>query len=97
MCIACRERSAKRTLVRIVRTPEGTVEVDPTGKRNGRGAYLCDDPACWAHALKTGSLAQALKTTIDLETTNSLARHAAGLTPSVEPRSDELSQEGTIG
>jgi uncharacterized protein len=97
MCISCRERSAKRTLVRIVRTLEGTVEVDPTGKRNGRGAYLCDDPACWARALKTGLLAQALKMTIDEETTNELARHAAGLAPVVEPRSSEPSQEGTIG
>jgi uncharacterized protein len=97
MCISCRERSAKRTLVRIVRTPEGAVEVDPTGKRNGRGAYLCDDPSCWARALKTGSLAQALKMTIDVETTNKLARHAAGLTPVVEPHASEPSQEGTIG
>jgi uncharacterized protein len=97
MCISCRERSAKRTLVRMVRTPEGTVEVDPTGKRNGRGAYLCDDPACWARALKSGSLAQALKTTIDTETTNALARHAAGMTPVVVPAADVPSQEGTIG
>jgi predicted RNA-binding protein YlxR (DUF448 family) len=96
MCISCRERSAKRTLVRIVRTPEGSIEIDPTGKRNGRGAYLCDDPACWARALKTGSLAQALKTTIDTETTNALARHAAGLTPIVTSAVDEPVQEGTI-
>jgi predicted RNA-binding protein YlxR (DUF448 family) len=40
-CVACRETDAKRQLIRLVRTPEGTVEVDPTGKRNGRGAYLC--------------------------------------------------------
>jgi len=97
MCISCRERSAKRALVRIVRTPEGTVEVDPTGKRNGRGAYLCDDPACWARALKSGTLAQALKTTIDLETTNVLARHAAGLNAVAELAADVPSQEGTIG
>jgi predicted RNA-binding protein YlxR (DUF448 family) len=95
MCISCRERSAKRTLVRIVRTPEGTVEVDPTGKRNGRGAYLCDDPACWARVLKTGVLAQALKTTIDSETTNALARYAAGLTPDVKPEAHVPAQEGT--
>jgi predicted RNA-binding protein YlxR (DUF448 family) len=95
MCISCRERSAKRTLVRIVRTPEGTVEIDPTGKRNGRGAYLCDDPACWARALKTGSLAHALKTTIDTETTNALARHAVGLTPEVNSAASVPVQEGT--
>ncbi|HAX26093.1 MAG TPA: DUF448 domain-containing protein, partial [Chloroflexi bacterium] len=46
LCIACREHDAKRTYVRLVRTPEGTVEVDPTGKRNGRGAYLCRRRSC---------------------------------------------------
>ncbi|HEY7030833.1 MAG TPA: YlxR family protein [Thermomicrobiales bacterium] len=81
MCVSCRERSAKRTLVRIVRTPEGTVEIDPTGKRNGRGAYLCDDPACWERALRTGALANALKTTIDPETVEMLRGYAATLTP----------------
>ena len=61
MCISCRERSAKRTLFRIVRTPEGSVEIDATGKMNGRGAYLCDDPACWRRALSSNALARALK------------------------------------
>jgi len=79
-----------------VRTPEGTVEIDPTGKRNGRGAYLCDDPACWERVLKSGLLAQALKTSIDTETNNTLARYAAGLTPVDEPVSDVPSQEGSI-
>ncbi|MFL5760393.1 MAG: RNase P modulator RnpM [Thermomicrobiales bacterium] len=97
MCVSCRERSAKRALIRIVRTPDGTVEIDPTGKRNGRGAYLCDDPACWARSLKSGSLAQALKATIDTETTNTLARYAAGLTPDVNPAPDVPLQEGTTG
>jgi predicted RNA-binding protein YlxR (DUF448 family) len=81
MCVACRERSAKRTLVRIVRTPEGAVEIDPTGKRNGRGAYLCDDPACWDRALRSGILANALKTTIDPATVEMLRGHAATLSP----------------
>jgi uncharacterized protein len=94
MCISCRERSAKRALIRIVRTPEGAVEIDPTGKRNGRGAYLCDDPACWARVLKSGFLAQALKTTIDTETNTMLARYAAGLTPVVDRASDVPSREG---
>jgi predicted RNA-binding protein YlxR (DUF448 family) len=95
MCVSCRERSAKRTLVRIVRTPEGTIEVDPTGKRNGRGAYLCDDPACWGRALKSGSLAHALKTTIDTDTSNALARHAAGMKPVALTNPDAPAKEGT--
>jgi uncharacterized protein len=94
MCVSCRERSAKRTLLRIVRTPEGRVEIDPTGKRNGRGAYICDDPACWTRALKTGSLAHALKTTIDGETSSALARYAAELK---QVEQDAPTQEGTNG
>lgn len=47
-CIACRERRPKRELLRIVMTPEGPV-LDPTGRRPGRGAYVCPDrPSCWA-------------------------------------------------
>jgi predicted RNA-binding protein YlxR (DUF448 family) len=59
-CIGCRETLSKRELMRIVRTSEG-VRYDPTGKANGRGAYLHDKRSCWERALK-GSLANALKT-----------------------------------
>ena len=82
MCVACREHDAKRGLIRIVRTPEGPVEIDPTGKRNGRGAYLCHDPACWERALRgggAGPLARALNTTIDDDAVAALRRHAAPL------------------
>jgi predicted RNA-binding protein YlxR (DUF448 family) len=54
----------KRGLVRVVRTPEGAVEVDPTGKRNGRGAYLHASRACWDAALTRKSLQHALKAEI---------------------------------
>lgn len=64
-CIACRDKDAKRTLTRIVRTPDGQVEIDPTGKRNGRGAYLCSQASCWRRALTTPLLGRALKTEID--------------------------------
>ena len=60
-CVACRSTSGKRDLVRIVRTPAGAVEVDETGKKAGRGAYLCANPACWADALKKGRLDSALR------------------------------------
>ena len=59
-CVGCREVLPKRSLVRIVRTPEG-VRVDLTGKMAGRGSYLHDKPACWERGLK-GALAHALKT-----------------------------------
>lgn len=51
----------KREMVRVVRTPEGQVEVDPTGKRNGRGAYIHRARSCWDAALGGGRLAHALK------------------------------------
>lgn len=64
-CVGCREVLPKRTMVRIVRTTEG-VQIDPTGKLAGRGAYLHDRRACWEMGLK-GALAHALKVTITLE------------------------------
>jgi len=51
-------------LVRIVRMPEGGVQLDPTGKKAGRGAYLCRRRSCWEQAFKRGSLEGALKTKI---------------------------------
>jgi predicted RNA-binding protein YlxR (DUF448 family) len=51
MCVACRESQDKKTLVRIVRTPEG-VFVDESGKLSGRGAYLHAEPLCWEQGLK---------------------------------------------
>ena len=59
-CVGCRTVLAKRSLVRIVRTTEG-VQVDPTGKLAGRGAYLHDRRSCWERGLR-GGLTRALKT-----------------------------------
>jgi predicted RNA-binding protein YlxR (DUF448 family) len=58
-CVGCRQTLAKRSMIRIVRTPEG-LRVDPTGKTPGRGAYLHDRRDCWESGLK-GALAHALK------------------------------------
>jgi len=64
-CVGCREVLPKRTMVRVVRTAEG-VQIDPTGKLAGRGAYLHDRRECWERGLK-GALAHALKTTISMD------------------------------
>jgi predicted RNA-binding protein YlxR (DUF448 family) len=80
-CVACRSTSAKRELVRVVRTPAGSVEVDLTGKKAGRGAYLCPQPECWQAAFKKGRLDSALKTKITADDKLSLAAFAAGLAP----------------
>jgi predicted RNA-binding protein YlxR (DUF448 family) len=62
-CVACREVLSKRSLIRLVRTSAG-VEIDPTGKKAGRGAYLHDQRSCWEKALKDDLLERALKTTL---------------------------------
>ncbi len=62
--MACRRVKAKRELIRLVRTPEGRVEIDPSGKKAGRGAYLCRDLACWQRGLKGDRLEHALRSTI---------------------------------
>jgi predicted RNA-binding protein YlxR (DUF448 family) len=60
-CVACRSTNAKRELVRVVRAPDGSVTIDVSGKRSGRGAYLCSAPECWESGLKRGVLTRALK------------------------------------
>ena len=78
-CVACRTTGDKRKLVRAVRTPEGSVEVDPSGKRDGRGAYLCALPACWEEALKKGRLAAALRATLSAHDRDALRRYGSQL------------------
>jgi predicted RNA-binding protein YlxR (DUF448 family) len=60
-CIGCQEQKNKRELVRIVRTPEGNVELDPTGKKAGRGTYLCKSRACLDKAVKGKRIEKSLK------------------------------------
>ena len=61
-CVACRRKLEKRQLTRIVRSVGDGVVIDISGKRNGRGAYLCDESACWDKALNSGLLDRALLT-----------------------------------
>ena len=60
MCIACRQMTDKRKLTRLRVTPENTIEIDPTGKKNGRGAYICSSPECRKKARKYDLAAKAL-------------------------------------
>lgn len=62
-CVVCRNKAGKRTLVRVVRTEQG-LQVDPSGKLNGRGAYLCERESCWDTAVKTDLLGKALRMTL---------------------------------
>ena len=60
MCVGCRERASKRELIRIVRTPDGQIVADATGKTPGRGAYICRKASCLAKARKSRALERAL-------------------------------------
>ncbi len=73
-CMGCRVRKAKRELIRVVRTTEGNVCLDFSGKLNGRGAYLCCDPECLKKAQKSKALDRSLETPIPLEVYERLAR-----------------------
>ena len=60
LCVACRQPQPKKQLMRIVKSPEGTLKLDTTGKAHGRGAYICPELACLDKAKKTKALERAL-------------------------------------
>ncbi len=63
-CTGCQEVKDKRELIRVVRDPEGKVSLDRSGRKAGRGAYLCDDPSCLERAIKTKAIARSLEVEI---------------------------------
>ena len=63
-CIACGQKLPKRDLVRIVRSPEGNVAVDLTGKSPGRGSYLCTSEQCWKTGVERGGLERGLRASL---------------------------------
>lgn len=75
-CVACRSKRPKRDLVRIVRTPEGQVKPDLSGRMNGRGAYLCRDAACWVQGVTKDRLKAALGITLTAEAKTGLLEYA---------------------
>lgn len=81
-CIACGRKLPKWELVRLVRTPEGNIEVDPKGKKSGRGAYLCGSKGCWEKGFRRGRknrLAWALKTEVSPQVRTYLREEAEKL------------------
>ena len=73
-CMGCRERKEKRQMIRVVRTPEGNVNLDFSGKMNGRGAYICPNPECLKKALRSKALDRSLEVTIPEEVYERLSR-----------------------
>lgn len=64
MCTGCREMKPKRELVRVVKTSEGEIKLDTTGKLNGRGAYICKDKDCLMKAKKANAFSRAFETNV---------------------------------
>ena len=71
-CIGCREMMAKKEMIRVIKTPEDQIELDVSGKKNGRGAYICFKKECLVMALKNKGLERSLKTKIPQEIYNEL-------------------------
>ena len=66
-CMGCREHKPKKELVRVVRSPEGAVAIDATGKKAGRGAYICPNPECLKRARKSRALERNLGSSFGAE------------------------------
>ncbi|MFC2040370.1 RNase P modulator RnpM [Chloroflexota bacterium] len=75
-CIACRDVKGKRELLRLVCTPSGSIEIDQTGRKPGRGAYVCYSSACMEKGIIGGSLEHSLKRKIGQDIRQKLIEHA---------------------
>lgn len=80
MCVGCREMRNKRELIRIVRTPQETIEMDTTGKKAGRGAYICPSDVCFSEAVKGKRLQKALNQEIPADVLEIIKLQIADLT-----------------
>lgn len=63
-CVGCNQSKPKKELIRIVKSPDGEISIDPTGKKSGRGAYICTDPECFKKMRKSKRLDKAFETAV---------------------------------
>lgn len=75
-CLGCRQVREKRELIRIVRTPDGNIDIDTTGRRTGRGAYLCPNLSCWETGLNGNRLDYALHASLSKDSRKQLMKRA---------------------
>jgi len=87
MCVGCREMKPKRELIRVVRSPEGEVSIDPVGKKPGRGAYVCRQQACLQRAIKQKQLERQLEVVLTEEVAAFLTETLKSLPPAA-PEAD---------
>lgn len=79
-CMGCRERRAKKELIRVVRGTDGSVSLDFSGKLNGRGAYICPKTECLQKAIKAKSLERSLETEVPQQVYERLSKELEGYT-----------------
>jgi predicted RNA-binding protein YlxR (DUF448 family) len=77
-CIGCGEMKEKKELIRIIKTPEGELVLDKTGRQNGRGAYICNNAECLAKARKSKGLERSFKQSIKAEIYDALEKELLG-------------------
>ena len=73
-CVGCGEMKEKKDMIRVIKTPEDEIILDSTGRANGRGAYLCNDPECFNKALRNRGLEKSLKSQIPEEVSQRLKK-----------------------
>ena len=73
-CIGCKCKKPKKEMIRIIKTPDGKIEIDRTGKKSGRGAYICGNDKCLDTAFRENSLKKSLKQDIPLKTLDELRK-----------------------
>lgn len=78
-CVGCQEMKSKKELIRVVRTEEGEFLLDATGKKNGRGAYICPDMECLKKAIKSKGLERSFKQSIPKEVYETLEKEMSQL------------------
>ncbi|MCI8410777.1 MAG: YlxR family protein [Lachnospiraceae bacterium] len=77
-CVGCGVMKEKREMLRVIKTPEDTIVLDITGKKNGRGAYLCHSAECFRKAMKSKALERSLKIAIPEEVYKELEKELSG-------------------
>ncbi|WP_455722068.1 RNase P modulator RnpM [Agathobacter sp.] len=78
-CVGCQEMKEKKQLIRVVKTAEGEIVLDDTGRKNGRGAYICKSSECLAKARKTKAIERSLGTEVSQEVYEELEKEMNGL------------------
>ena len=78
-CIGCGEMKNKKEMIRVIKTPEENIIIDATGKKNGRGAYICKSIECFQKAVKNRGLERSLKVNIPREVYEELEKELSGL------------------